>query len=83
MPTDATGHATGEHVPVRSMLTVARALAAAPDHSLIGRRLSTGHRSGGDGLCRHPAHRHRPETHPCSIVRVVTLVERLTDPAAG
>ena len=64
--------------PIHQMLAFARALAAAPDRELIGKRLSAGHGPDQEGRCLHSTHRAHPETHQCSILRVVTLVDRLT-----
>ncbi|MEJ8278146.1 hypothetical protein [Pseudonocardia spirodelae] len=52
-------------------------LLASPDRGPICDRLALGHRPDAAGVCGHPAHADLPERHPCSLVRLVTLVERL------
>jgi hypothetical protein len=73
----ARGSLTEQPTPARRMLPVARLLLASPDRQAIGRRLTAGHGGDPDGWCRHPAHEGHPETHPCSMLRVVALADRL------
>ncbi|MEU9821219.1 hypothetical protein ACIGG9_12835 [Pseudonocardia alni] len=64
-------------VPLRAMLGMAEVLMASPDRRLICDRLAEGHRADPAGRCEHPVHADRPERHPCSLVRLVRLVDGL------
>lgn len=54
-------------------LSFVRELAACPDKVGLLDRLSSGHRAGPGGWCRHPGHEARWEQHPCSTLRLTTL----------
>lgn len=62
--------------PLDARTAFALELAAHPDHHDITARLRTGHEPDGYGWCRHGAHAHRWEHHPCSVVRLADLVDR-------
>lgn len=64
-------------VRLRAMLDMADVLLASPDRRLICDRLAEGHRADPAGRCEHPVHADRPERHPCSLVRLVRLVDGL------
>lgn len=54
-----------------------RELAAVPDRSGLTDRMEAGHEPDPHGWCRHAAHSHRWERHPCSTLRLVALLETI------
>ena len=60
-----------------SRTAFARELACHPDHHAITVRLRAGHDPDQHGWCRHGAHSHHGEHHPCSVVRLADLVDRV------
>jgi hypothetical protein len=58
-----------------SRTAFARELASHPDHDGITARLRAGHEPDERGWCRHGAHAHRWEHHPCSVLLLADLVD--------
>jgi hypothetical protein len=54
-----------------------RELALFPQGPDMLDRLRKGHAPGRHGWCSHPAHAHRWERYPCTILRLADLVEGL------
>jgi hypothetical protein len=50
-------------------------LAQNPDQAALLAGLRTGHDPDQDGWCRHPAHAHRWERHPCWILQLIDVIE--------
>ena len=63
----------------REVLAFTEELAFSPGSGSILDRLSAGHEPDGHGWCRHAAHAHRWDRHPCGVLRLVALVGEASD----
>lgn len=67
----------------RAFSSFARQLSASPNRAELIDHLVRGHEPDEHGWCRHDAHTladHR-ERHPCTTVRLMTLIERTSQPS--
>ena len=65
--------------PAGEVLAFTEELAFSPGSGPILDRLSAGHEPDGNGWCRHAAHAHRWDRHPCAVLRFVALVGEASD----
>jgi hypothetical protein len=61
--------------PADVFRSFAHELALSPQTPDILDRLREGHEPDLHGWCSHPAHAHRWERHPCTMLRLADLVE--------
>lgn len=78
-PSSTTTGGPGGPDPAHEILAFTEELASSPGSGSIIDRLGAGHEPDGQGWCRHAAHAHRWDRHPCAVLRFVALVGEASD----